>query len=940
MDNFTLMRKSFATLKVTAQVGAETAKRERAAMQGQQQQQNGRLGFRGRFQQQPAKASYNSQVTNLRNDQQQKAAKRAADADRLGGRAGAGMAASMLGKNVRSRVGMFRNGPGRNSAAVAAARRAALYGRTVSIVDDMTPKMLAKAMGVKLGRVMAALSELGEESLGVDGLLDGDVAEMIVTDCGQSARREDAKRRDRVRTLPPPSAEAAAKGYPHRAPVVTVMGHVDHGKTTLLDALRGTNVAEREAGGITQGVAAFSVPMRAAAAGTGDRRAPGGKGSKSESAKAVATAKASVGGGASGANAAPAAASHVDVMTFLDTPGHALFSSMRRRGTAVTDVVVLVVDGRDGVMPQTKECVEIILASGCPSVVAVTKCDAVSDAPKAVESIAKQLLALGLAVEGFGGDSPILPISAKSGLGLAELKDAIALTAELLDLRAPCGPGTLGEASIVDARTVKGSGVVVDVIVRWGSLRVGDIVVAGEEFGKVKALQTDAVGAASVNRRLLEGSNSSSKAKGSGSSNSNSKKAKGKDASTSGGDGEAEGGSLGLASVAEALPGTPVRVLGLKGVPPAGEDLLAVEDEERAKAVIEGRARRRQAVEAQKTAAADAVRRAAERKAYTERRQAKLAFEAAQQRERKRNSLLRAGMPLPPELRVQPWETAILSAAAAGRIQGVGSAKRASVQGAQQTDVTMTFAQAEAGAAAAADAGQGADGAAAAAASTGPKHVAFIVKTDTAGALTAVQDALARVPSATHEVLPRVVHTGVGEVTERDVEIAGDFGAHILAFNAKVPPAVQKAAERRKVRLVSGRVIYHLLDEVCELLADYMAHTTAEEVAAVAEVKQVFAVNAKRAGGVGGTPVAGCVILEGTFLRSGMTVYRLMRGDDIVGTAVAVESLLHFKDKVESVKKGSECGMVLAGLADYAPGDRILAVRNKTVKPKLVVRYD
>lgn len=207
------------------------------------------------------------------------------------------------------------------------------------------------------------------------------------------------------------------------------------GKTTLLDALRGTSVAEREAGGITQGVAAFSVAMRAKATAVGDRRAPGGKAPKAakdkgkdknkgdekavvvdgeepgEEAEAAAALAGAAAGDSSGTSSA-LPTSHVDVMTFLDTPGHALFSSMRQRGAALTDIVVLVVDGKDGVMPQTRECVETILREGVPVVVAVTKCDLV-ERTAAVDNISRQLLELGLATDAYGGDALAIPVSAK-----------------------------------------------------------------------------------------------------------------------------------------------------------------------------------------------------------------------------------------------------------------------------------------------------------------------------------------------------------------------------------------------------------------------------------------------------------------------------------------------------------------------------------------------
>ena len=828
-------------------------------------------------------------------------------------------------------------------------------GKRISIDDETTVRDLALRIGVKVGRLVAKLEDVGE-SVRAEGFIEPEIAEFIVNELGMTPVLK-TRRRDRLRT-PIPSAEAAvAAGLPPRAPVITVMGHVDHGKTTLMDALRGSNVAEREAGGITQGIAAFSVPMRADTVGTGDRRAPGGKAEKSASDKARANRKtaAAAATGALPPNASTTASaaradggpSHADVMTFLDTPGHALFSSMRRRGTAVTDVVVLVVDGKDGVMPQTKECVKLILGEGeegapVPCIVAVTKCDLV-DSARAVESIASQLLALGLVTEAHGGDAPILPISAKTGAGLGALKDAIALQAEMLDLRAACGEDAPGEAVILDARAVKGMGIVVDGIVRWGRLAVGDIVVAGTEYGRVKSILTDAAAAASLNAGRT-----------------------GKPAalpSDAAGAAAAASASSALYPVPSAVPGTPVRVLGLGGVPPVGEDLLVVESEERAKDIVEGRLRRAQTTRLKEVAAADAVRRAGERRSYKEKRQRKLAYESASARQRKRSQLEVAGIPIPPDLAQQPWEALILQAGVEGRVDGFSAAgRKLRVQGDQQLDVTLTYAQASSAAstvsaplavpagasrkavASAAAAFAIAQEAAAAAASSrpaGPKAIAVILKCDSAGSLLAVSDGLARIPSATSEVCARVVHSGVGEVSEKDVELAADMGALVVAWNAKVSPAVAKSAERRGVKLISGRVIYHVLDAVCAALSEHMSPGSEEETVAAAEVKAVFDIKSKK-GDV--SKVAGCVVVEGTFLKSGMTVYRVLRGpdsSDTVASAPSLASLMHLKDKVESVAKGSECGMALSGdWADYAVGDRIVAVRVKSVKPKLVVRYD
>lgn len=761
-------------------------------------------------------------------------------------------------------------------------KKKAFQLKTIDVEDGVTVREYALRMGAKLSRVMAKLEELGE-TVKEDGVLDPDIAEIIVADGGHKVRRVADDRRDRVRTELPDAAVMAEKGYPHRAPVVTVMGHVDHGKTTLLDALRGTNVAEKEAGGITQGVAVFSVPLRAVSEGVGARRAPGGKAPKAAAAPAPAAVAAAASNGG---------ASHVDVMTFMDTPGHALFASMRARGAAVTDVVVLVVDGKDGVMPQTKECVRVILEAGVTTVVAVTKVDT-CDPAAACARVSKELLELGFATEAMGGDAPVVPVSARTGVGLQELKDAIALQAEMLDLRADAAAP--GEAVIVDARTAKGQGIVADCVVRWGTLRVGDFVVAGDEYGRVKALITDAPTAAAVNVATRSGSSKAA----------------------------AEAGELGLTNVTSASAGVPVRILGLRGVPPAGVDVLVVENETRAKNVVEGRKRRDEVRALLSASEADAVRRAADREEYTKRRQRKAAYDAAIQRERRRHRLRVAGAPLPPELAVQPWETVILQEAIDGKIAGVGSTGRnLRAQGDQQRDV-------------------GADGSTREgtieAAPKGPHVIPFVVRAESSAAVLAVQDALARVPSVTKEVTARVVNTGVGEVTETDVQLAADMGATIIAFNARVPAVVSRAADRLKARIVSGRVIYHLLDEVCGVLAEHMESSKEEETVSVAEVKQVFELNSKKA-----TPqrVAGCVISEGAFPKSGMTKYVVLRDGAPVAEVTALASLMHIKEKIEVAKKGQECGMQLDGFSDFVAGDRIAAIRIKMVKPKLTIRFD
>lgn len=910
-----------------------------------------------------------------------------------------------------------KNALGAAAGAGGAGGRALFQSKRVIIRDDQTIRALAEAAGVKTSRLLSKLEELGEGNVykSADDVIDPDTAEILVQELGHTAKRQDTKRKDRLPTPLPDAEEAAKLGLPHRAPIVTVMGHVDAGKTTLLDALRGTSVAEREAGGITQGVAAFSVSMKAESKGVGDRRAPGGKAPKATKDKdtkkkgAAATSSSAVtdedaelaaleaelaaeeSADSAGKKKAGSIAAHVDVMTFLDTPGHALFGSMRQRGAALTDIVVLVVDGKDGVMPQTKECVETIVKADIPTIVAVTKSDLLSDSKAACEAVGKQLLELGLAVEAFGGDAPCIAVSAKTGDGLQDLKDAIAVQAEMLDLRAAQDEKTMGEATVIDARLLKGTGLVVDAVVRWGQLKVGDVVVCGEEFGRVKAVQTDVVGAASVNRRvaLAAGAESSqNEAEAEAAAGNNNKKDKKKENGKGGKNGNSNNNNKGaadalddpeaaaaagysLVGVEAALPGTPVRILGLKGVPIAGEMVLSVADkkednelvsaEEIAKQIVEGRRRRREAQELFRVAAADAVKRAAERSEYNKVRERRLALKAAQQREQQRRKLRKAGAPIPPDLELQPWEVLILKEQADGKITAgsSGGNDRASsrVQGGQQTDVGMSFASAAAMADKKAAAASGAEGEGAskaadaeaasadgATASVGPVPVAFITKSDSAASLVALQDAVSRISAFTDEVLPRVVNSSVGEVSEKDVQLAADMGAHLLCFNAKVSQQVAKQAERKKITIINGRVIYHVLDAACELLAGMLKPTNEEETVAVAEIKQVFVLNQNKKSDA--EKVAGCVITEGTFPKSGMNGYRVLRGADneVVGEVTSLLNLMHFKDKVETVKKGSECGISFpstgGGFNDFMPGDRIVAWKMKTVPRKLKVTFD
>ncbi len=354
--------------------------------------------------------------------------------------------------------------------------------REVTIPETLTVQELANRMAARAADVIKALMKMGVMA-NINHPIDGDTAELLVQEFGHNPKRvSDA------------DVEIGLKGetdleetLKSRPPVVTVMGHVDHGKTSLLDALRKTDVANREAGGITQHIGAYQVTMP-----------HGGK------------------------------------ITFVDTPGHEAFTEMRSRGAHATDIVVLVVAADDGVMPQTKEAIDHAKAANVPIIVAINKIDRPDSNPHRVQT---DLLQHGIVVEAMGGEDLCVEVSAKEGTNLEKLEEAILLQAEILDLKA--NPDRPAEGVIVESRMERGRGTVATVLVQRGTLRVGDIIVAGSEWGRVRGL-----------------------------------------ASSSG------------KSVKAARPGMPVEALGLGGTPAAGDEVVVVDSEARAREVTEFRQRK------------------------------------------------------------------------------------------------------------------------------------------------------------------------------------------------------------------------------------------------------------------------------------------------------------------------------------------------------------
>jgi translation initiation factor IF-2 len=354
--------------------------------------------------------------------------------------------------------------------------------RDVILPDTITVQELANRMAARAGEVVKALMKLGVMAT-ITQSLDADTAELVVQEFGHRARRvSESDVEMGLEGAVDTEAELVS-----RPPVVTVMGHVDHGKTSLLDALRATDVAAGEAGGITQHIGAYQVQMP-----TGEQ------------------------------------------ITFIDTPGHEAFTAMRARGASVTDIVVLVVAADDGVMPQTIEAIRHAKAAGAPLIVAINKMDKEDANPGRVR---QELLSYEIVVEEMGGETQDVEVSATKRTGLDKLTEAISLQAEILDLKA--NPERAAEGTVIESRLDRGRGPVATVLVQKGTLRQGDIVVAGAEWGRVRAMLDDKARA-----------------------------------------------------VTEAGPSSPVEILGLAGVPSAGEPFVAVDNESRAREIAEFRTRK------------------------------------------------------------------------------------------------------------------------------------------------------------------------------------------------------------------------------------------------------------------------------------------------------------------------------------------------------------
>jgi translation initiation factor IF-2 len=585
--------------------------------------------------------------------------------------------------------------------------------REVTLPETITIQELANRMSERAVDVIRLLMRQGQMAKITD-VIDADTAELIATEMGHTVKRV-AESDVEEGLFDSPDEEGA--GLP-RPPVVTIMGHVDHGKTSLLDAIRHANVVSGEAGGITQHIGAYQVESPL-----------GGK------------------------------------ITFIDTPGHAAFTAMRARGAKVTDIVVLVVAADDGVMPQTVEAINHARAAGAPIIVAINKIDKADAKPERVRA---ELLQHEVQVESLGGETLEVEVSATKQINLDKLLEAITLQSEVLNLVA--NPDRPAEGSVIEARLDKGRGPVATVLVQRGTLRSGDIVVAGAQWGKVRALIDD----------------------------------KGR-------------------PVAEAGPSFPVEVLGFSGAPEAGDRVAVVESEARAR-------------------------------------------EIADYRDRQRRDKLAAR----------------------------GGTARGSL-----ADMMSQLKTA------------------------GRKEFPLLIKGDVQGSVEAIVAALEKM--GTDEVIARVIHAGVGGISESDITLAEASGAAVIGFNVRAHKEARDAADRAGIEIRYYNIIYNLVDDVKDAMSGLLAPTMRETMMGNAEILEVF--NITKVG-----KVAGCRVTDGKVER-GLGV-RLIR-DNVVVHEGKLSTLKRFKDEVKEVQAGQECGMAFENYQDMRAGDVIECYRVEEVKRSL-----
>jgi len=587
----------------------------------------------------------------------------------------------------------------------------------LQLTEFISVSELASLMDVSFADVISKCMGLGI-MVSINQRLDAEVIELVASEFGYTVEFIDMEKQMEMED---DDEEDEEEELQPRSPIVTIMGHVDHGKTSLLDYIRRANVVAGEAGGITQHIGAYQVEL------------PNGK-----------------------------------EITFLDTPGHEAFTAMRARGAKVTDIAVIVIAADDAVMPQTREAISHAQAAGVPMIFAINKIDRDGANPK---KIYEQLSQMNLLVEEWGGKYQSQEISAKQGLNVDNLLEKILLEAELLELKA--NPDREANGTIIEATLDKGRGYVATVLVQNGTMRVGDLVVSGQHYGRVKAM---------FNERNKK--------------------------------------------VDEAPPTTPVLILGLNGAPQAGEKFKVYESEAEAKVIANRRAQilREQGIRTKKHITLDEI----------------------------------------------------------GRRLALGNFKELNV----------------------------------------------IIKGDVDGSVEALSDSLQKL--STEEIVVRVIHKAVGQITESDVTLANASDAIILGFNVRPSQQAARLAENEAIEIKLYSIIYKAIDEIKMAMEGMLEPTIQEKIVANVEIREVFKFDK--------ATVAGCYVLEGRIKRDSKV--RLIRDGIVIypigeGASAELASLKRFKDDAKDVQAGMECGLTIKNYIDIKVGDVVEAFEEEEVKRTL-----
>ena len=583
--------------------------------------------------------------------------------------------------------------------------------REVRIPETITVGELAQKMSVKAGELIKIMMKLGS-MVTINQVLDQETAALVAEEMGHQYIL--IKEND-LETQVMAEADEDAGNIIQRAPVVTIMGHVDHGKTSLLDYIRKTKVVAGEAGGITQHIGAYRV------------QTPKG------------------------------------TITFLDTPGHAAFTAMRARGADATDIVILVVAADDGVMPQTIEAIQHANAAKVPLIVAVNKMDKPDADPERVKS---ELSQHGVIAEEWGGENLFAYVSAKSGEGIDDLLDKVLIQAEVLELTAPSTG--MGRGVVIESRLDRGRGSVATVLVQSGVVKKGDIMLAGMEYGRIRAM-------------LDENGN----------------------------------------ELKEAGASTPVEILGLSGTPNAGDEVVIVENERKAREIANFRQGKFKEIKI-----------------------------ARQQKAKLENLFSNTG--------------------------------------------------------------------------DGEVHtVNLMIKADVQGSVEALSDSLLKL--ATDEVKVNIIASGIGGITESDVQLAIASEAIIIAFNVRADANAKKLAENEGVDLRYYSIIYEAIDQVKAAMQGMLSPEVREDIIGLAQVREVF-----RSSKFG--TVAGCIVEDGVLKRN--NPIRVLRNNVVIYEG-ALESLRRFKDDVSEVRAGTECGLGVKNYNDVRIGDQIECYERVSVERTL-----